>query len=245
MKISEMTPEQIEAKRKYDREAKQRSRAKQKAARPIPTYDEATAGFAADFPQRAQELDEFVKDFVARVETELGRKLDSNQEYPHVWDGDEGYTVDRVARIVHGLRKGWIQKLRDGDEIVSGAYFADVSGSVVESVNHHGLKQSPTFAARYQEFLEMLNRRYGRQPTPDAAVVRAELSGTYTLPPQPEPKPEPPPEPPKIPEAPSVPSDPETPERGRIQSLDELQQQFRVRDPNIAPEAQRFLDGTV
>ena len=48
MKSNEMTPEQIEAKRKYDREAKRKSRAAQRAARYVPTANEAADSFTAD-----------------------------------------------------------------------------------------------------------------------------------------------------------------------------------------------------
>lgn len=191
------TPE----RREYDREHKAKSRAKKKAlvkAAEILTANEASALFAEQYPERVQELDQYMEDFAAKVSEELGREF--GFQTPTGPNHDEEFTVDRVARILVGLKKNWTQKVRvNGElaELVSGFYFADTCGDLVEISNRYGLKASATFAGMYRELLEMLDRRYGRQPT------KAELDGTYILPPLPElPKPEPP----KIPDAPSVPS---------------------------------------
>jgi hypothetical protein len=236
-KIADLSPEAQEKVRAYNREQKAKSRAAQKVACHDPTVREAADSFAADHPERARELDAFVKHFAANVTEDLGRQLGSfhKDSTGHVvgWNHDEEFTVDRVARILLGLKKAWVQEVQSPDgELVSGMYFADVSGSLVESVHRHGLKKSPTFAAMYRELLEMLDKRYGRQPTHDAAIVKAELAGEYVLPPLPESKPEPP----KIPEAPPVPSEAEILELGRIRLLDQLHS-FRVQDPNVSPDA--------
>jgi len=68
--------------------------------------------------------------------------------------------------------------------------------------------------------------------------VKAEIGGTYVVPPLPE---LPEAEPKTIQEAPSVPSDAEILERGRMQ----LSNQLSVQDPNLSPDARRYLDGTV
>jgi hypothetical protein len=224
-RIADLSPEEQERVRKYNRDQKRKSREKQKADHYIPTADEWTDSFAIDFPEKEHTLDTYVKEFQAKVVGELGRGLGAPQrDSPGNvtgWDNDEEFTVDRVARCLLGLKKNWIQQVRDPDgELVSGLYFADASGTIVESANRHSLKNSPTFNTAYFELLKILDRRYGREQTGDAAIIRAELAGTYILPPLPElPKPESSkPEPKKIQEAPSVPSDAEMLEAGQWSS---------------------------
>ena len=166
----------VEEKRQYQREAKQRARAKQKAARYTPTANEASASFAANHPERVKELDEYAKDFAAKVSGELSQPGTIDEQ-----------VIDRVARCLLGLKRGWVQEVTSPDgELVSGMCFADASGDMVESANRYNLKQSPTFAALYCELLTLIDRRYGGQPSKDAAIIRAELTGTYVLPPPPE-----------------------------------------------------------
>jgi hypothetical protein len=186
-KISELSPEEQEKLRTYNREQKQKSRAKQKAALYVPTADEAADAFAIDFPEREKELSAYIKQFSNKVVEELGRTLGSPQKdrLGNVvgWDNDEEFTADRVARCLLGLKKNWVQKVRDPEgELVAGSYFADSFGSVVESVHRHGLKNSETFRLLYRELLEMLARRYGSQQTGDVAIIRAELAGEYPTP---------------------------------------------------------------
>jgi hypothetical protein len=195
-RIADLSPEEQERVRKYNREQKQKSRANQKAALYVPTPDEAAVAFAIDFPEREMELSAYVNQFSNKVVEELGRKLGSPKKDPSGnvvgWDHDEEFTVDRVARCLLALKKNWIQKVRhpEGD-MVAGSYFADSFGSVVESAHRHNLKQSQTFSQLYTEILGILEKRYGYQQTKDAAIIRAELAGTYVLPPLSElPKPE-------------------------------------------------------
>jgi hypothetical protein len=244
-KISELSPEEQEKVRAYNREQKAKSRANQKAAAYIPTANEAADRFAIDFPEREKELNAYVEQFSNKVVEELGRNLGSPQKDPSGnvvgWDHDEEFTVDRIARCLLGLKKNWIQKVRCPEgELVAGLYFADSSGSVVESAHRHGLKMSQTFNLLYRELLEMLDRHYGCQQTQDAATIRAELAGTYVLPPLPElPKPE------SKPGAPPVPNDAEILEEGRIRLLNQSQPQFRMQDPDASPQARQYLDGTL
>jgi len=239
-RIAEHSPEEQERIRKYNREQKQKSREAQKAARYVPTADEVSDAFAIKFPEQVKALNAYVKEFSNKVVTELGRDLGSPQKdlLGNVvgYDHDEQFTVDRVARCLLSLKQGWGQKVQEG-ELVAGQYFSDSSGTMVESANRHILKNSPTFNTAYFELLKMLDKRYGREQTNDAAVVRAELAGTYVLPPTPElPKAEPN----KIHETPVL-WYAETLERGRIQLLNQLS----VQDPNLSPDARRYLDGTV
>ena len=219
-RIADLPPEEQERVRKYNREQKQKSRAKQKADAYIPTADEAADAFSIDFPEREKELSAYVKLFSNKVVEELGRELGAPQKdrLGNVvgWDHDEEFTVDRVARCLLGLKNNWIQKVRCPEgELVAGSYFADSSGGIVESAHRHGLKNSETFRLLYRELLEILDKRYGSQQTQDATTIRGELAGTYALPPVPELTKQ---EPEKIQEAPSVPSPAGMMERDRIQS---------------------------
>jgi hypothetical protein len=235
-RIADLPPEDREKVRAYNRELKAKSRAKQKAVRHVPTADEAADNFAADHFERLKELDQYVKDFAAKVSKELDRASRGI---------DEEYVIDRVVRCLIGLKNGWVQEVTQPDgEIVSGAYFADACGDMVQSANRHGLKQSPAFLELYTDLLILVDRRYGHQQTEDAAIVKAELAGRYELPPLPElPKPEP-----QKPTEKPLPSMAEILERGRIELLsriypDPQQPHTQVNDTKIAPAARRYLDG--
>ena len=124
-RIADLSPEEQERVRKYNREQKQKSRANQKAQVYIPTADEAADSFAADHPERVKDLDAYVKEFTANVTEELGRGLGQPQIDPSGnvigFDHDEDFTVDRVARCLLGLKHGWVQRVREPDgELVSG-----------------------------------------------------------------------------------------------------------------------------
>ena len=182
-RISELPLEEQERIRKYNREQKQKSREKQKTESYNPSADEWTDSFAIDFPERAKELRAYAKAFAAKVMEELGgRKLGCAQKdlsgNVTGWDNDEEFTVNRVAWLSLSLKNNWIQKVQEG-ELFGGLYFADCSGSMVESANRHSLKNSPTFNTAYIELLKMLDKRYGCEQTKDAAIIQAELAGTY------------------------------------------------------------------
>jgi len=185
-KISEMTPEeQAEQRRVWAEDQAQRREEKRKAAY-IPTAEEWRDEFAAT--EHHKTLNLHVKQFSAKVEEELGHnvgnvRVKTGYGLYDYFDDDGDYTVDRVARTLLGLKKNWVQEVRDPNgEQVSGAYFMDdcsFASSVIESVYRHDLKQSPIFAASLRELLELLNKRYARLRDQQTAVVRTELAGNY------------------------------------------------------------------
>jgi hypothetical protein len=199
-KISEMTPEeQAEQRRSWAEDQAQRREEKRKAAY-IPTAEEWRDEFAAT--EHHKTLNLHVKQFSAKVEEELGHKVGNvrvktGHGLYDYFDDDGDYTVDRVARTLLGLKKNWVQEVRDPNgEQVSGAYFIDgcsFASSVIESVYRHDLKRSSIFAASLRELLELLNKRYARLRDQQTAVVRTELAGNYVYEPPvlPELKPEP------------------------------------------------------
>jgi hypothetical protein len=201
-KISQMTPEEQEAQREEWRTAQAARREEQRLSKYVPTADEWRDEFAAT--EHCKTLNVHTKQFSAKVAEELGKEVGSVRvktgsgahEY---YDDDGGYALDRVARTLLGLKRNWVKQVSDpSGELIAGSHFADpdcgFASELIESVYRHGLKKSPTFAASFRELLEMLDKRYGSQRTEGAAVVRAELAGTYIFvphaPPQrtPEPK---------------------------------------------------------
>jgi hypothetical protein len=238
MKLSEMTPEQQAAKRKYDREAKQRSRAKEKQER-----EKLAIPNARDYvmPQSQQErLDEHIRLITKTIQAELN--LETLLE-------PDAYIVTAVGCVSFGLENNFVQIVNDPEGmLVGGSWFPDAA--VSEAIEHvhrfPHILQSTVFANLYNRFLQAVakwakkNEQYADREY--IHELKQEMAGTYALRPLPEPpKPEP-----KIQEEP-LPSTAEILERGRIKLLDQLQSQSesqsRVRDPNIAPDAQRYLEG--
>jgi hypothetical protein len=244
-RVAELTPEEREAQReKWRTDQAQRREEKRKAAY-IPTADEWRDEFAAT--EHYKTLNVHVKQFLAKVEGELGNKVGSLrvQTGPGVYDyfDDDGeYSVDRVARTLLGLKKNWVQEVRGPDgELVAGSYFIDgcsFASDVIESVYRHGLKQSPIFAASFRELLELLSKRYSRQRDQQSAIVRAELAGTYVYEPPalPEPKLEPKP----IPQIVEAKPEPVIPEAVRV-PIPNVDWPQLNRD--LDEKARRYLDG--
>jgi len=197
-KISEMTPEEQEVQRKEWRKAQAARREEQRLSKYVPTAIEWRDEFAAT--EHYKTLNAYVREFSNRVVEELGKNVGSVRvkvgpgayEY---YDDDGGYTLDRVAATLLGLKRNWVKQVSNPNgELIAGSYFADpecsFSSDVIESAHRHGLMQSPTFAASLSELLEMLDKRYGRQQSKDAADIRAELNRTYVPPAPPQPTPD-------------------------------------------------------
>ncbi len=185
-RIADLTPEEQQAQRDRWREDQAQRREQKRKAAYIPTAEEWSDEFAVT--EHDKTLNVHVKQFLGKVEEELGHRVGSvrvitgSREYDY-FDDDGEYTVDRVARTLLGLKKNWVQEVRDPNgEQVSGAYFIDgcsFASDVIASVYRHGLKQSPMFAASFRELLELLSKRYSRLRDQQTAVVRAELAGNY------------------------------------------------------------------
>jgi hypothetical protein len=199
-RVAELTPEEREAQREKWRTDQAQRREEKRQATYVPTADEWRDEFAAT--EHYKTLNVHGKEFAAKVAEELGKEVGSLRlktgpgAYDY-YDDDGQYTLDRVARTLLSLKRGWVREVHSPDgELVAGSYFIDgcsFATDVIESVYRHGLKQSPTFAASFRELLELLSKRYSRQHDQQGAVVRAELAGTYVYnpPAPPQPKPEP------------------------------------------------------
>jgi len=235
MKLSEMTSEQQEEKRKYDREAKQHQRAKEKTERMLRIIPNAR-----DYrmPEEQQnKLGQHTHIVTKTVAAELGVEKLS--------DPDQ-YIAAGVASVVFGLENQVTQIVYQPNGMLVGGWFPDAAASeAIEHVHRFpSLLQSRAFADLYSKFLQAVvkwSKKHEHYSTPEfIQEVQAELAGTYVLPPLPElQKPEP------MPEASVIPSDAEMLEQGRIRLLNQLQPQIHIQDPNLSPDARRYLDGTV
>ena len=232
MKLSDMTPEQQEQKRQYDREAKQRSRAKVRAE-----HMRCMIPLARNYklPEEQQKkLSQYSRDITKAVQAELNlEKL----------LGTDEYIVDAVACVLLGLENNFTQTVSQPDGMLIGGWFPDAAAS--EAIQHvhrfPRLLQSTVFADLYSKFIKSVakwttkNEHYSEREF--VQDINREVAGTYVLRPLPELRRQ---EPNKI-QASSVPSDAEILEQGRIQLLNRLS----VQDPNLSPDARRYLDGTL
>src|SRR5260370_13283676 len=125
-KVADMTPEEQEAQREKWRLEKQAEREEKYKAEFVPTANKWIDQFDAEFPEQAKTLAAYVKEFSSKVAEELGRQLGDLD--------DDGYTLDRVARTLLGLKKSWVKEvLSPNGEIVARMYFPDSVRSDVQS----------------------------------------------------------------------------------------------------------------
>ena len=232
MKLSEMNEEQ---RREYNRESKKRQRDRQRQEKEKLTIPNAR-DYVMPEPQE-KELCQHSHAVAKIVAADLGLEKLS---------GPDGYIVDAVACVLFGLENNFTQIVYQPNGMLVGGWFPDAAASeAIERVHRFpSLLQSTTFADLYRNFLHEVVKwsKKNEQCSTHEFIqeIQAEIAGEYVLPRLPEPKPQPN----KIQEAPSVPSDAEMLEQGRIRLLNQLQTRFRIQDPNVSPDARRFLDGT-
>jgi hypothetical protein len=230
MEPRERTPEQ----RKYDREAKQRSRAKEKAER-LRSMVPLARNYKIPEEQQ-KKFSQYSRDITKAVQADLNlEKL----------LGTDEYIVDAVACVLLGLENNFTQTVSQPDGMLIGGWFPDAAAS--ETIQHvhrfPRLLQSTVFADLYSKFIKSVakwttkNEHYSEREF--VQDINREVAGTYVLRPLPEPKPEPK----KIPEVPSVPSDVEILKEGRIKLSHQLQTQFRIQDPTVPKDALKYLNG--
>jgi hypothetical protein len=219
-----------EEQRKQSRERQQRHREKKRQAAYIPSADEAFDQFPEE---QTQVLREHVRDVLQQVKSELG--LEGFGNYQDNQNAE--YAIDAVACTLFALKKNWVREVRSPNGVmVGGTYFPDALGSViVEAAHRYGLEKSQTFATLYRELLQMLDKRYGKEPTEHARDIKAELAGSYVL--LSETKPEP------KPEVPEVQPEPLFNRPSGMPSPEEVQEAARDRllGSGVAADAWRYL----
>src|SRR6266403_26740 len=144
MKLNDMTPEQQEQKRQYDREAKQRSRAKEKAERL-----RSMVPLARDYvmpEQQQSELSQYSQDITKAVQADLNLEKLS---------GTDEYIVDAVACVLFGLENNFTQIVYEPFGMLVGGWFPDAAASeAIEHVHRFpSLLQSTPFTDLYSKFL--------------------------------------------------------------------------------------------
>jgi hypothetical protein len=234
MRISDMTPEQ---RREYNKSAKRKQRNQQKAEVLRRIIPRAKDFHMPDLDRRNVEA--YSAQIVTAIQTELAQgKLSERDEY----------IVDAVACVMSGFENDFVQVVHDPSGMLVGGHFPDAVGAdAVEYVHRFPeLMKSKTFNELYNRFLrEVVKWAKKNQQYVDAEFIqqmKAELVGTYQLSPLRDiPKPDKPMEEP-------LPSMAEILERGRIELLrriyhDAQSPHARVHDPNMAPDARRYLDG--
>jgi hypothetical protein len=178
-RIVDLSPEEQDKVRAYNRKQKQQSREKQRAAAHIPTANEWFDSFPVRFPEESAGLDAHCKHILKTIQEELP---DFPKEYQA--NSEAEYIVDLVARTLLALKKNWIREVHSPDGLlVGGMYFPDALGSVIVDATHrYSLERSQTFAGLYRELLATLDKRYGLESTYDARAIKAELAREYVFP---------------------------------------------------------------
>ena len=183
MRISEMTSEEQDRVRKYNREAKKRERDRDR-------QDKEKSASLYELPEAQQKaLRKHAQDTANTITADFGL-----EKLPR----PDGYIVDGVASVLCGLEKNFTQKVHNPPGILVGGYFPDAMASeAIEHVHRFPhLLNSVTFATLYDKFLQAVvkwSKKADDYATPEFVQdVKAELAGTYVLPRLPEiPKPEP------------------------------------------------------
>src|SRR6266436_9032449 len=116
--MSEMSEQQREEKRKYDREAKQRSRAKQKDERMRSMVPLARHYKIPEEQQK--ELSQHSHTVTKTVTVDLGL-----EKLP----GPDEYIVDAVACVLCGLENNFTQIVHDPFGMLVGGWFPDAAAS--------------------------------------------------------------------------------------------------------------------
>ena len=183
MKIAELPPDEQEQIRKYNREAKAKSREKRKAAETL-TAQEWCDQFLAS-PEH-EEVRLFAESQHKQIAQELGIDDLSWSRHP-AW-----YEVDATIWSFYGFQKNFVRQVTEPNGVVvSGIIFPDAIGSrIVAATHQYKLERSQAFSVIYRELLQTLDQRFGRHLSEDpiekraALDVKAELAGIYVLPEQ-------------------------------------------------------------
>lgn len=149
-RMNELTPEEQEARRKYNRERKQQSREKQKAAA-TPTSDEWRDQFYGS-PQCEE-----VRLYAQRQYKQIAQELCVESGHP------ARYEIDAVLWTLYGFKKNFVREVVEPRGIKVCFLYPDVIGSQIVAATHrHELEKSGTYSAAYRELLHVLDKRYGR-----------------------------------------------------------------------------------
>jgi hypothetical protein len=178
-RMSELTPQEQEERRRYNRDSKKRSREREKQEREA--VEKLTAHEYCDVffgsPDYAR-MREYKKDTVKKITNELGTDL----------DGQATEVVHYVLSASFGFENRIMRQVTDPIGLMVGGVFPDVIGrQIVAGTHKYNLERSTTFSNIYRHLLRILDLRFGKQLSQDpiekqaALDVKAELAGTYVL----------------------------------------------------------------
>jgi hypothetical protein len=167
-KVRKVPPKGTPEYREYTKQAKRRSREKEKQEREaaqIPTMDDYLDSFrsTADFIR----MRTWIKQTSAKIEGELGRKIKIQTLEEAV-----GFTLEVAYGFEHGMTK---KVLEYG--LMVGCLFPDAIGwTIVPAAHEHGLEKSPTFKSIYRPLLTLLDEKYGNNNDKHSRAIKAELA---------------------------------------------------------------------
>ena len=161
MRIADLPVDEQEARRTYNREAKQRSREKQKTAE-IPTADEWWDQLWAS--EGCARMRTYMKESSKKIAEELGRKLTSEEE-----------AVDYVLSVSFAFQNGLTKQTTEG--VLAGYLFPDAVGGLIVSSNRtHDLERSPTFSKIYRVLLAQLDKKFGSNNDKHSRAIKQEIA---------------------------------------------------------------------
>ena len=174
MKLKEMTPEQQEAKRKYDREAKRRQRDRQKQDKERLNIPNAR-DYVMPEPQQKQ-LDEYTRSVMTAVAADLNLEK--------LTDPDE-YIITGVSCVLFGMDHQFTQVVDNPSGMLVGGWFPDATASEAIKHGHRfpSLLRSSTFSDLYWKLLHAVvkwskeNEQYATREF--IQEVEAEIAGAY------------------------------------------------------------------
>ena len=183
MKIADLPQDEQDRIRKYNREAKKRSREKQKASE-ILTVDEWFEQF------RGSAQYEEVREYAEHQHKQIAQELQALGIDEKSWHPARP-EIDTVIWTLYGFKKNFTREVIEPRGLMVCLLYADVVGAELVAATHrHNLERSQTFSTLYRELLQILDQRFGQRASEDpierraALDVKAELAGTYVLPEQ-------------------------------------------------------------
>ena len=177
---SKRVPQQgTDERRAYNRDAKKRSRAKQKQEREakerLTSREHCDAFFASrDYVRMSEYRKETAKKISEELETDLNAQATE--------------VVDFILSASFGFENKIMRQVTDPPGLMVGSLFPDVIGRhIVAGAHKYGLERSATFSKVYRDLLRTLDQRFGKQLSKDpiemqaALDIKSELVGEYAM----------------------------------------------------------------
>lgn len=238
--VDQLSPEELEARRKYDRERKATKRAEEKQVQEKAEAQEFSSVFEQYFASpEYREVAKYVFDTLEKIYQEL--QMEPLSTFHYVAEHME------IALTLHYALDKNLQRQTDKGPFFGGHY-PDVAGQDIVRARHQlDLTRSETFSDIYWDLLRKLDKMYSDNITSmdlvykaNAQAIKDELSGTYIYPvPTPVVKLEPKVDIPAAPE----PDNLENILAAKKKQLEEDIARYSQINRFIGPDALKYLDG--